>query len=264
MFYFHPEPWGDDSIWRAYFSNGLVQPPTRVKSSNRDPCNYGYTCLLIHHLKSFIVVCTYTPCPTEIPKKSLFESMQRLYIYLHEYLIFNGKCRFEYVRSCFFKLIYLCIILHLGGFHGIFTYMFYEFVGIRLGSGIFRSPPKGNWPWGLAAMATASVEAKRCSSRCIEKYPWLFRGDLGVSENSGTPKSSILMGFSIININHPFWGTSFFGNTHLLGMKSYPPGTKLTSVFEGQPPPKQGRTSNKNKGPHLGSRQLYRDYNKPI
>ena len=29
IFYFHPEPWGDDPIWRAYFSNGLVQPPTR-------------------------------------------------------------------------------------------------------------------------------------------------------------------------------------------------------------------------------------------
>ena len=38
--------------------------------------------------------------------------------------------------------------------------------------------------------------------------------DIGVSENSGTPKSSILMGFSIIN--HPFWGTSIFGNTHML------------------------------------------------
>ena len=36
--------------------------------------------------------------------------------------------------------------------------------------------------------------------------------DLGGSENSGTPKSSILIGFSIIN--HPFWGTSIFGNTH--------------------------------------------------
>ena len=36
--------------------------------------------------------------------------------------------------------------------------------------------------------------------------------NLGVSENSGTPKSSILIGFSIIN--HPFWGTTIFGNTH--------------------------------------------------
>ena len=42
---------------------------------------------------------------------------------------------------------------------------------------------------------------------------WQFMGpgcyltvlDLGVSENSGTPNSSILIGFSIIN--HPFWGT---------------------------------------------------------
>jgi len=38
-------------------------------------------------------------------------------------------------------------------------------------------------------------------------------GHLGVSENSGTPKSSILTGFSIIH--HPFWGTPIFGNTHL-------------------------------------------------
>ena len=36
--------------------------------------------------------------------------------------------------------------------------------------------------------------------------------DLGVSKNRGTPKSSILIGFSIIN--HPFWGTIIFGNIH--------------------------------------------------
>ena len=36
---------------------------------------------------------------------------------------------------------------------------------------------------------------------------------LGVSKNNGTPKSSILIGFSIIN--HPFWGTPIFGNTQL-------------------------------------------------
>ena len=34
-----------------------------------------------------------------------------------------------------------------------------------------------------------------------------------VSKNSGTPNSSILIGFSIIN--HPFWGTTIFGNTHI-------------------------------------------------
>ena len=36
---------------------------------------------------------------------------------------------------------------------------------------------------------------------------------VGVSKNNGTPKSSILIGFSIIN--HPFWGTPILGNTHL-------------------------------------------------
>ena len=28
IFYFHPAPCKNDPIWRAYFSNGLVQPPT--------------------------------------------------------------------------------------------------------------------------------------------------------------------------------------------------------------------------------------------
>ena len=36
---------------------------------------------------------------------------------------------------------------------------------------------------------------------------------MGVSKNSGTPKSSILIGFSIIN--HPFWGTTIFRNIHI-------------------------------------------------
>ena len=38
---------------------------------------------------------------------------------------------------------------------------------------------------------------------------------VGVSKNSGTPKSSILIGFSLIN--HPFWGKTpyFWFNTHV-------------------------------------------------
>ena len=35
----------------------------------------------------------------------------------------------------------------------------------------------------------------------------------GDSENSGTPKSSILIGFPLIN--HPFWSTTIFGNTYI-------------------------------------------------
>ena len=47
-------------------------------------------------------------------------------------------------------------------------------------------------------------------TRCFSKTWWAH---LGVSKNRGTPKSSILIGFSIIN--HPFWGTRILGNTHL-------------------------------------------------
>ena len=36
---------------------------------------------------------------------------------------------------------------------------------------------------------------------------------MAVSENRGTPKSSILIGFSIVN--HPFWGATIFGNPHI-------------------------------------------------
>ena len=40
------------------------------------------------------------------------------------------------------------------------------------------------------------------------------KGDMGVTKSNGTPTSSILMGFSIIN--HPFWGTTIFGNIHMV------------------------------------------------
>ena len=42
---------------------------------------------------------------------------------------------------------------------------------------------------------------------------------MGVSKNRGTPKSSILIGFSIIN--HPFWDTLIFGNTYILPIKLF-------------------------------------------
>ncbi len=50
--------------------------------------------------------------------------------------------------------------------------------------------------------------------------------NMGVSKNNGTPKSSILIGFSIIS--HPFWGFSpyFWRATHIqifFWAKSFPP-----------------------------------------
>ena len=47
---------------------------------------------------------------------------------------------------------------------------------------------------------------------------------MDVSENRGTPKSSILIGFSIIN--HPFWGTPIFGNPRIVSL--FP----IVSVFK--------------------------------
>ena len=44
---------------------------------------------------------------------------------------------------------------------------------------------------------------------------WPNLGKIWVFPKIGVPpKSSILIGFSIIN--HPFWGTPFFGNTHMI------------------------------------------------
>ena len=45
------------------------------------------------------------------------------------------------------------------------------------------------------------------------KTSFLWGRYMGGSKNRGTPKSSILIGFSIIN--HPFWGTPIFGNTNI-------------------------------------------------
>ena len=49
-----------------------------------------------------------------------------------------------------------------------------------------------------------------------DKFSEMLKSNMiyvGVSKNTGTPKPSILIGFSIIN--HPFWGTPIFGNTHV-------------------------------------------------
>ncbi len=58
------------------------------------------------------------------------------------------------------------------------------------------------------------MEVWRLSKDSDDLSSFFFLGYMGVSKNRGTPKSSILIGFSIIN--HPFWGTPIFGNTHIV------------------------------------------------
>ena len=55
-------------------------------------------------------------------------------------------------------------------------------------------------------------KGKICREVCLLLVDYIYIY-MDVSENNGTPKSSILIGISIIN--HPFWGTHIFGNTHI-------------------------------------------------
>ena len=67
-------------------------------------------------------------------------------------------------------------------------------------------------PWIPKHQFSTIVEC--CNWRySIHQPVALVTGDMDVSENSGTPTSSILIGFSIRN--HPFWGIPIFGNTHM-------------------------------------------------
>ena len=65
----------------------------------------------------------------------------------------------------------------------------------------------------------SSIDDRSRKASNLFKFPTLWQKrfgsglHLGVSENRGTPKSSILIGFSIIK--HPFRGIPIFGNTHL-------------------------------------------------
>ena len=76
-----------------------------------------------------------------------------------------------------------------------------------------------------------------CSGKCRQNFssiplrPKFWQHEfigMGLSKNSGTAKSSILIGFSIIN--HPFWGpTPFFGNIHMLKLI---PSCEITNVHK--------------------------------
>ena len=56
-----------------------------------------------------------------------------------------------------------------------------------------------------------------------KKCSFFNRKYMDVSKNRGTPKSSSLIGFSLILINHLFWGTPIFGNTHMNLQYGQPP-----------------------------------------
>ena len=57
------------------------------------------------------------------------------------------------------------------------------------------------WPGGISKLR----------GKPLQWWLWIH---VGVSKNRGTPKSSILIWFSIIN--NPFWGIPIFGNIHVI------------------------------------------------
>ena len=73
-------------------------------------------------------------------------------------------------------------------------------------------------PWHEKWRFNGPVWNGTTSYRCKKTLKTNISIHMGVSENNGTPKSSILIGFSIIN--HPFWGTMvpLFSET-----STYPP-----------------------------------------
>ena len=73
--------------------------------------------------------------------------------------------------------------------------------------GVFLQGHKACWLTPVSVEDTAYQEA-------LNHSMYIY---MDVSLNGGTSKSSILIGFSIIN--NPFWGNPIFGNTHILLME---------------------------------------------
>ena len=93
-----------------------------------------------------------------------------------------------------------------------------------------------NHPWKERKMISSKppwghVPAVNLPGCKLLKYQWYFLIWV-FSKNSGTPKSSILIGFSIIN--HPFWGTPNFWKHPFPYMTGWHPG-----VLDDQPKPAQ-------------------------
>ena len=71
----------------------------------------------------------------------------------------------------------------------------------------------GEIVWLSIGLILGETSLKRLSGVYLNSWTAWWFIHTGVSKNRGTPKSSILIGFSIIN--HPFWGIPIFGNTHI-------------------------------------------------
>ena len=80
---------------------------------------------------------------------------------------------------------------------------------------------KGNHGRKVKRFISKKSDCESCFGKICVSHPIISNQssvlaiyNMGVSKINGTPKSSILIGFSIIN--YPFWGTPIFGNIHII------------------------------------------------
>ena len=72
------------------------------------------------------------------------------------------------------------------------------------------------WLYSIPEIWNLFIEVCFCKSLLLSFSTYIFQClfiILVFPKIMGAPKSSILIGFSIIN--HPFWGNPIFGNTHI-------------------------------------------------
>ncbi len=100
------------------------------------------------------------------------------------------------------------------------------------------SPTTKAWYTFLFNILCISWQLQDWKSLWHSAFRTVSEDHMDVSKNRGTPTSSILIGFSIIN--HPFWGTIIFGNTHIkeamllnVAARWQDPATGLASLSEG-------------------------------
>ena len=139
----------------------------------------------------------------------------------------GGGFKYFYVHPYLGKIPILTHIFQMGWNHQPVIYYLFVFYdpGSRFGIPSRVKQPTGQWffssrgrPPGPRApiydchgdvmllMATRNPKANHLAY-------------MGASLNGGSPKSSIWIGFSIIN--HPYWGTTILGNPHIKPCKSW-------------------------------------------
>ena len=117
------------------------------------------------------------------------------------YLPKNSQTMYKYASSCWFQPIWKNIS-QIGSFPQI---------GVKITNSWNYYPVFLQQSWFSETCPFGDLHVYWRKKHIVYVY-------MAISENGDTPKSSILIGFSIIN--HPFWGTPILGNPHIYSSSS--------------------------------------------